>query len=260
MTRALIRAAGGDFDRAIADLNDAIRLDPGAVRAYIARALVYRLKGDRVLAINDLNDAIRLDPKNAFAYRTRGLAYLYGGNLAKALADVSEVSALDPKDAYGALWVDIVGQRNDVPIRLARAISNIDMTLRPAPVIRRFLGQMTPAAVLAASDDPDAVKKSGQVCEANFYGGELALRRGAKDEATPLFRRAARRLERAGRRCVKLSGRLLAAGDALSPAATRPIPSRHSSFPLPALNGPTLPPSPLPAVAFRAIGARGIWH
>jgi lipoprotein NlpI len=67
------------------------------------------------------------------------------------------------------------------------------MAVWPAPVIRMFLGQMTPAAVLAAADDPD-VNKKDQVCDANFYGGELALRTGAKDEAARLFRLAARDL------------------------------------------------------------------
>jgi lipoprotein NlpI len=38
---------------------------------------------------------------------------------------------------------------------------------------------------------PDPTKRKGQVCEANFYGGELALRVGAKDEATRQFRLAA---------------------------------------------------------------------
>ena len=45
--------------------------------------------------------------------------------------------------------------------------------------------------MLAAADNPDATKKKGQVCEANFYSGELALRTGAKDEATRLFQVAA---------------------------------------------------------------------
>ena len=65
------------------------------------------------------------------------------------------------------------------------------MTAWPAPVIRMFLGQMTPAAVLAAADDPDATKKIGQVCETHFYSGELALRTGKKAEAAHLFRLAA---------------------------------------------------------------------
>jgi hypothetical protein len=102
------------------------------------------------------------------------------------------VSELDPKDAFYALWVDIIRQRNNLPSRLSQAISKIDMAVWPAPVIRMFLGQMTPAAVLAAADDPDVNKKKDQVCDANFYGGELALRTGAKDEAARLFRLAAR--------------------------------------------------------------------
>jgi lipoprotein NlpI len=50
---------------------------------------------------------------------------------------------------------------------------------------------MPPEAVLAAADDPDVKKKKSQVCEANLYGGELALRQGAKDEAVRLFQLAA---------------------------------------------------------------------
>ena len=50
------------------------------------------------------------------------------------------------------------------------------------------MGQLTLDAVLAAADDPDASKKSTQVCEANFYSGELALQKDKKDEATRLFR------------------------------------------------------------------------
>jgi lipoprotein NlpI len=159
--------------------------------AYYNRGVAYHDKGDLDRAIADYTEAIRLDPKYAKAYSNRGIAYLYSGTLAKALADVSQASEFDPKNAYNALWVDIVGQRNNVPSRLAQAISQIDMTAWPAPVIRMFLGQMTPAAVLAAADDRDAKKKKGQVCEANFYSGELALQTGAKDEATRLFRLAA---------------------------------------------------------------------
>jgi lipoprotein NlpI len=65
------------------------------------------------------------------------------------------------------------------------------MTKWPAPVARLFLGQSTPAAVLAAADNPDAKKKKDQVCEANFYSGILALRKGATDDAVKLYRLAA---------------------------------------------------------------------
>jgi lipoprotein NlpI len=65
------------------------------------------------------------------------------------------------------------------------------MTAWPAPVVRLFMGQMTAAALLVAADDPDATKKKGQVCEANFYSGEQALLEGLKEEAIAQFRLAA---------------------------------------------------------------------
>jgi lipoprotein NlpI len=107
------------------------------------------------------------------------------------LADVNEASDLDPADAYKALWADIVGQRSNAPSGLSHASAKIDMTPWPAPIIRMFLGRMPPAAVLAAADDPDARKKKKQVCEANFYRGQWALRQDAKDEAVRLFQLAA---------------------------------------------------------------------
>jgi len=181
----------GDLDRAIADYNEAIRLDPKSVNPFNNRGKAYLGKGDYGRAIADYAEVIRLDPRNADSYRLRGIAYLYSGNVAKALADVIRASEADPTDAYSALWVDIVGRRNNVPSRLPQAVAKIDMVAWPAPVIRMFLGQMTPADALAAADDPDAGKKKGRVCEANFYGGELALLTRAQDEVTHLFRLAA---------------------------------------------------------------------
>jgi lipoprotein NlpI len=87
--------------------------------------------------------------------------------------------------------LDILGKRGNVAGRLPQAISQIHMTKWPAPVIRLLLGQTTPAAVLAAADDPDANTKRGQLCEANFHLGESALRQGAKERAAGLFRLAA---------------------------------------------------------------------
>jgi lipoprotein NlpI len=181
-----------DIDRGIYDFSEVIRLDPKRGVAFLERGDTYFAKGDYDRAIADYNEAIRLDPKHAKeAYRNRGHANLYSGALAKALADFNQVSELSPKDAYVALWLDIANNRSNLPSRLADATRQIDMTEWPAPIIRLYLGQLTPEAVLAAADDPNADTKKHQVCEANFYTGELALQHGAKDEATRLFRLAA---------------------------------------------------------------------
>jgi tetratricopeptide (TPR) repeat protein len=190
-SRGVAYRAKGDPARAIADYNEAIRLDPKSAMAFDNRGNAYHAKGDNERAIADYNEAIRLNPKSSFGYFARGRSYLFAGSVEKSLADFNQANAYAPKNAYVALWVDIVSQRNNLPSRLAQTSSQIDMTVWPAPVIRLFMNQMTPAAVLVAADDPNATKKKGQVCEANFYRGEFSLTKGLKDEATRLFRLAA---------------------------------------------------------------------
>ena len=108
--------------------------------------------------------------------------------MAQALADLDAASELNPRHAYAALWRDIVNSRRNLPSPLAQAMTQLDMTKWPAPIIRLYLGQITAEAALAAADDPDPKTKRSHVCEANFFTGKLALQRGAKDEAVRLFR------------------------------------------------------------------------
>jgi lipoprotein NlpI len=182
--------AKGDFGRAISDYTEAIRLDPRYPEAYHGRGRANELKGDLDHAISDYGAAINLNQQYASAYAGRGRAYLYRGNAANALTDLTQASELDPQTVDDALWLDIVRQRSNLPSRLAEAASKLDMNAWPAQIVRMFLGQMTPAAVFLAADDPDPDRKKARSCVANFYTGELALRTGAKGEATRLLRLA----------------------------------------------------------------------
>ena len=62
----------GDNDRAIADYNEAIRLDPKYAMAFHDRGIAYSDKGDNDRAIADYSEAIRLDPKYAMAFDQSG--------------------------------------------------------------------------------------------------------------------------------------------------------------------------------------------
>ena len=191
-TRAGAYLGKGDNDRAIADASEAIRLDPAIAYAYANRAAGYANKADRDLAIADYSEVIRLDPRNISAYFNRGRAHLLNRALPSAVADFNRASQLAPKDPYAALWLDIAGQRSNLPSGLPQAVTRIDMKAWPAPVIRLFMNQLTPAAVLAAAEHPDAAVRLGQICEANFYSGEFALRGADTAEARRLFGLAAR--------------------------------------------------------------------
>jgi lipoprotein NlpI len=189
--RGIAYQSKSDYDRAIADFNQAIARDPKDAVAYYNRGIAYKAEGDLDRAIADFDRAIAINPKYMAPYFSRGRLNLFIGALPKALADLNQASELGPKHAYAALWLDIATKRSDLPSRLPEAMKQIDMAKWPAPVIRLYLGQLTSEAVLAAAVDPNSETQKGQVCEANFYTGELALQHGDKDGATRLFRLAA---------------------------------------------------------------------
>ena len=132
--------------------------------------------------------AIAIEPRRAAPFFSRGRLHLFRGPPAKAQADFKQAAELEPKYAYHALWLEIADRRNKTPSRLKQAVPHLDMKAWPAPVVRLFLGEIPPEALLAAADNANAATKQEQTCEANFYGGEFALSKGAKEEAARLFR------------------------------------------------------------------------
>ena len=97
--RGLAYSNKGDNDRAISDYNEAIRLSPGYAIAFNNRGNSYSKKGDEDRAVADYNEAIRLDPTNAIVFNNRGNSYLRKGNNDRAIADFNEAIRLNPKYA-----------------------------------------------------------------------------------------------------------------------------------------------------------------
>jgi tetratricopeptide (TPR) repeat protein/S1-C subfamily serine protease len=89
----------GEYQNAIADLNEAIRLAPDSAFSYSIRGLVYSLSKDYKKAIADYTEAIRLAPNNAEYYSSRGNAYSLLNDENKATADYKRAVSIEPKDA-----------------------------------------------------------------------------------------------------------------------------------------------------------------
>ncbi len=89
----------GDYDRAIQDYDQAIRLDPSFALAFSSRGLAYYKKGDYDRAIQDFDQAIRLNPDYALAFASRGEAYDKKGDRDRAMQDYDQAIQLDPNDS-----------------------------------------------------------------------------------------------------------------------------------------------------------------
>ena len=77
----------GEYQQAIKDFNQAIRLDPKFAEAYNNRGSAYYGKGQYDEAIADYTKAIELNPKYDKAYNNRGTGYINLGKKDRACDD-----------------------------------------------------------------------------------------------------------------------------------------------------------------------------
>src|SRR3954447_26685166 len=101
--RGIAHARAGDFDRAIADFDQAVRLNPSYTRAYVSRGNAQLAKRDFDRAIASFDQAIRLDPRNAATLTGRGSALAAKGEHDRAIADFDSALKIDPN--YGPAYL-----------------------------------------------------------------------------------------------------------------------------------------------------------
>ena len=86
----------GQYDRAIQDYDQAIRLNPNDANAFNGRCWNRAILGQLQLALTDCDASLRLRPNDANTLDSRGFAYLKLGRLAEAIADYDAALRLDP--------------------------------------------------------------------------------------------------------------------------------------------------------------------
>jgi tetratricopeptide (TPR) repeat protein len=98
----LAKQKKGDLDGAMADYNQAIKLNPKDTSAYNNRGNVKFTKGDLNGAMADYNAAIRLNQRYAVAYNNRGNIKIRKGDRNGAMADFNHAIELNPQ--YGLAY------------------------------------------------------------------------------------------------------------------------------------------------------------
>ena len=78
----------GEYDKAIADYNEAIKLKPNYAKAYCRRGVAYCKKREYNKAIKDYNAVIKREPDYAEVYGVRGEAWLHLKEWEKARTDL----------------------------------------------------------------------------------------------------------------------------------------------------------------------------
>lgn len=184
----------GDGEAALADFSAAIKHNARYASAYFNRANARAARGEAEPALKDYDVALKYDGRNVNARIARGALLLAGGATAKARADMRQAVALDRKNAYALLWHEIAERRAKQKGVLAggKGLEDVEMNGWPAPLLHMFMGELKADGVLVAADDANAALKEAHTCEANFYSGQYALIQGHRDEAVKLFQAAAK--------------------------------------------------------------------
>jgi len=124
LARARTHAASGDVDQVMNYAFRAVQQNPESWEAYMTRATTRGADGDFVGASEDFEAALRLSPDNPLVINTRGIFYLQTGDYEKSLADMERAVELQPQTyAFKAALADLLATCPEERIRNGRKAS-----------------------------------------------------------------------------------------------------------------------------------------
>jgi tetratricopeptide (TPR) repeat protein len=94
----------GDLVRALADYDEAIKLDPGFARAFNNRCWARAVVGRVQEAVADCDESLRLEPNVANTLENRGFAWLKMGQYDRSIADYDAGLKLNPDNKADYLY------------------------------------------------------------------------------------------------------------------------------------------------------------
>jgi len=187
----------GDPAGAVNAALEVARQHPDHLKAwYLCGMLRFHELGDYPGAVDcldrvtDLIESNEVEfPEIRHVYRGRGLSYYLMGDYAKAEADLRAGIELDPDDVHGQLLRYLAAKRakldGEKPLRTYADTHESDTW--PHPLVRLYLGHLSPDDCLAAAVGENRLETRGNLCEAHFYIAELYRLRGDEKRAATHF-------------------------------------------------------------------------
>ena len=183
--RGEARAARGDHDGALADLDRACALAPGEPRYAFQRAMLHVAEGETSLALADLDLTLKLQPKHLRALIARASLNRGRGEKDAAVADLDAADHIAAKEADERLRMATEYERLD---RMSSAATQFDAwiaahgddsRLPQALTGRCWVEALRGEALDKAAADCETARRSLQVTTRVFEArGLIRLRRG----------------------------------------------------------------------------------
>ena len=185
-TRAGAWEAKGDIDKAIMDLDEAIRILPKNLIAYINRGTYRAAKGDLDGAIADYDSSIKVNPYVSVTMVLRGNLWRRKGDYVRALADYDR--AIHLEDRLGIAWNAACLTRAIANRELDRALDQCNKVVGLSKseavvyVSRAFVRLRRGEFPAAIADADKAMSLDAKQAEALFIRGVAKLRSGQTAE------------------------------------------------------------------------------
>jgi tetratricopeptide (TPR) repeat protein len=163
----------GEYDKAVADLNEALRIDPKNTfaRNELGRVRLGQKKYDKAIA--EFTKAIQADATLKVGYLNRGYAHHKKGELDKALPDLSEAVRLDPRYAYAYyLRANVLFQKGELDMAgkdwdkaIVEYTRSIAANSRDSLTASRLAWLLATCPIERYRDGKRAVKVAAKACE-----------------------------------------------------------------------------------------------
>ena len=171
----------GDYELAIQDYDESIKINPNYAKPFNNRGVAYQKKGNYDLALKDFDAAIDIDQNYADAFANRAELYQKKGDYPNALKDFDKAIQLKP--TLGVVWNErcwtraIIGELQPALTDCNEAI-RLELNLAAAFDSRGFTYLKLGKWELAIADFNSALRLDPKLPSSLFGRGFAKLKRG----------------------------------------------------------------------------------